>query len=180
MNFKTTVLQDLQQLLFHVSKNTLKKNSCCPQRTIKLLTGICISICKDVTEPSKDFCCNFGNPCLFVFSGNNEKKPAWTPLSYRLLILQHTHNKFSPTPVADVYVRSLPDHILLCIQWLLRTLKATNTVTVSSVGRSPLSVFPQATSCCPASKSHGDIILHSSNFTVSIASPLIKSFSYIR
>lgn len=70
----------------------------------------------------------------------------------------------------------------LCIPRILRTLKTTNkiTVTVSLVGRTPLSVFPQETLCCPASKSNGAIILNSSNFIVSVASPLIKSFNYFR
>lgn len=180
MNLKTTVLQDLQQPLYHVSKNTLKK-ILLPPENYQVAHWDLRQHCKDVTEPSNDFCCHFWYPHLFVFSRNNKKEPAWTPLSYWPLILQHLH-KFSPIPVTDRHEQSLSAYILLCIPWLLRTQKATNkiTVTVSPVGRTPLSVFPQETVCCPASKSNGIVILHSSNFIVSVASPLIKSFNYFR
>jgi len=61
MNLQTTILQDLQHLFFHINKYTLKNLFASRElpRTCKLLTGSCISICKDVTESSKDFNCYF-------------------------------------------------------------------------------------------------------------------------
>lgn len=173
VNLKTTILQDLQQLLFHVSK----KNPVAPREKPSCSLGF-ISAFVKVSQNKARISAVISEIRICLCFQETKKEPAWTPLSYWLLIMQHLH-KFSPTPVADIHVQSLPAYILLCIPWLLRTLKATNriTVTVSSVGRTPLTVFPQKTLCCPASKSNGDVILHSSNFIVSVASPLIKSIT---
>lgn len=106
-------------------------------RTFKLLTGICISICKDVTEPSKDSHSHFYNLHLFVFSKDNWKEPAWL-LNYCLLILQHLHTKFSPMSVASIRVQShLYLHSLIHNMAFkdteIRVMEATNKITNKSI-----------------------------------------------
>lgn len=63
-----------------------------------------------------------------------------------------------------------------CIPQLLRTQKATYkmTVTASSAERTTLGASALEPLFCPASHVKGDIIVHPSNFTVSLVSTLIK------
>lgn len=93
------------------------------------------------------------------------------------LCFQET-TKRSPTAFTVVlsytsgrYTHIKPSHF--CIPHLLRAQKATNkmTVTTSSAERIPLSMSPQETFCWPASQVKGDVILHPSNFIVSLVSP---------
>lgn len=85
-----------------------------------------------------------------------------------------------PSYTSDRYTHTKPSHF--CIPQLLRTQKTTKkmTVTASSAERIPLSVSPQETLCCPASQVKGDVIMHPSNFIVSLVSTVIKSFSYLK